>query len=150
MVMQIAGGGGYTPPPPPPKKTTSSAPTTTTASPAATTTAASSSSATSSAAATAPESQAWAQAMARAAAVPPVTVDPGDTLTGIAASHGDSLSSVQNDNPQIPYDPFPYKNLIFPGETVDLPPHEPAQVVPPLDNDSQVRPIIYAYGNAQA
>jgi hypothetical protein len=139
MLARITDGSGY-PPPPPPKKTSSSSSTTT----------ASSSSPTSSTTATPPESQAWAQAMARAAAVPPVTVHPGDTLTGIAASHGDSLSSVQNDNPQIPYDPFPYKNLIFPGEMVDLPPHKPAQVVPPLDNDSQVRPIIYAYGNAQA
>jgi hypothetical protein len=95
--------------------------------------------------------QDWAAAMARAAANAsrPVTVKAGQTLSGIAAAHGDSLPSVQNANPQIPYDPYPYKNLIFPNQTVDLPQRTPAEVVPPIDN-SQIRPIIYALGNAQA
>lgn len=43
------------------------------------------------------------------------TVQPGDTLSGIAASNGISLSAIEADNPQIS-DP----NLIIAGETVNL------------------------------
>ena len=45
-----------------------------------------------------------------------VTVQSGDTLSGIAAAHGDSLASVEGANPGIS-DP----NLIFAGQTVYLP-----------------------------
>lgn len=43
-------------------------------------------------------------------------VQPGDTLSGIAASHGASLASVESANPQIS-DP----NLIYAGETLQIP-----------------------------
>jgi LysM repeat protein len=43
-------------------------------------------------------------------------VQPGDTLSGIAASHGTSLAAVEAANPS-----FTNPNLIFAGQTVDLP-----------------------------
>ena len=43
-------------------------------------------------------------------------VQPGDTLSGIAASHGITLAAVEAANPRIS-DP----NLIYPGQTVEMP-----------------------------
>jgi hypothetical protein len=45
-----------------------------------------------------------------------VTVQPGDTLSGIAAAHGESLGQVEADNPQFSSD----FNLIMVGQTVNL------------------------------
>lgn len=45
-----------------------------------------------------------------------VTVQPGDTLSGIASSHGESLSQVESDNPQFRSD----WNLILVGQTVNI------------------------------
>ena len=42
-------------------------------------------------------------------------VQPGDTLSGIAASHGVTLAAVEAANPRIS-DP----NLIYPGQTVEI------------------------------
>jgi LysM repeat protein len=42
-----------------------------------------------------------------------VTVQPGDTLSGIAAAHGESLATVEADNPQ-----FSDPNLIYVGQHV--------------------------------
>src|SRR3984885_4468165 len=43
-------------------------------------------------------------------------VQPGDTLSGIAASHGASLAAVEAANPQ-----FANPNLIYVGQTVKIP-----------------------------
>ncbi len=43
-------------------------------------------------------------------------VQPGDTLSGIAASHGVSLAAVESANPQ-----FSNPNLIFAGQSVSIP-----------------------------
>jgi hypothetical protein len=43
-------------------------------------------------------------------------VQPGDTLSGIAASHGASLAAVESANPQ-----FANPNLIYVGQTVEIP-----------------------------
>jgi LysM repeat protein len=51
-----------------------------------------------------------------AAALVAYLVQPGDTLSGIAASHGVSLAAVEAANPHLA-DP----NLIYAGQTVDLP-----------------------------
>lgn len=51
----------------------------------------------------------------------PVTVTWGETLSEIAAAHGDTLQQVEQANPQIT-DP----NLIHPGQTVEVPVAEPA------------------------
>jgi len=51
-----------------------------------------------------------------ALALSPVIVHPGDTLSGIAASHGVSLGAVERANPQI-HNP----NLIFAGQAVNIP-----------------------------
>jgi len=48
-------------------------------------------------------------------------VQPGDTLSGIAASHGVSLAAVESANPRIS-DP----NLIYAGQTVEIPKGSPA------------------------
>lgn len=45
-----------------------------------------------------------------------ITVQAGDTLSGIASAHGDSLSAVENANPQIGN-----PNLIYVGNTVYIP-----------------------------
>ena len=54
--------------------------------------------------------------MLAAAALVAYLIKPGDTLSGIAASHGVKLAAVEVANPQI-------KNpdMIFPGQTVKLP-----------------------------
>ena len=54
--------------------------------------------------------------MLAAAALVAYLIKPGDTLSGIAASHGAKLAAVEAANPQI-------KNfdLIYPGETIKLP-----------------------------
>lgn len=54
--------------------------------------------------------------LAALALIAHLTVQPGDTLSGIAASHGVSLSALETANPQIT-DP----DLIFAGQTVNLP-----------------------------
>jgi LysM domain-containing protein len=51
-----------------------------------------------------------------AAALVAYLVQPGDTLSGIAASHGTSLAAVEAANPQISN-----PNLIYAGQTVHLP-----------------------------
>jgi LysM domain len=43
-------------------------------------------------------------------------VQPGDTLSGIAASHGVSLAAIESANPQ-----FSNPNLIFAGQSVSIP-----------------------------
>lgn len=89
--------------------------------------------------------KAWSDAVAQARANSPqqhATVTPGDTLTGIAGSHDDTLPAVEANNPQI-VDP----NLIHSGDWVHLPKQTPAQVVSGVD-DSQIKPIITAMANA--
>ena len=54
--------------------------------------------------------------MLSALALVTVLVQPGDTLSGIAASHGVSLAAIEGANPQI--SDF---NVIYPGESVHLP-----------------------------
>lgn len=54
--------------------------------------------------------------MFAAAALVAYLVQPGDTLSGIAASHGTSLAAVEVANPKLS-DP----NLIYAGQTVELP-----------------------------
>ena len=54
--------------------------------------------------------------MFAAAALVAYLVQPGDTLSGIAASHGASLAAVEAANPKLS-DP----NLIYTGQTVELP-----------------------------
>jgi LysM repeat protein len=51
-----------------------------------------------------------------ALALATILVQPGDTLSGIAASHGVSLAALEGANPQI--SDF---NMIYPGESVHLP-----------------------------
>jgi len=51
-----------------------------------------------------------------AAALVAYLVQPGDTLSGIAASHGVSLAAVEAANPHLAN-----PNLIYTGQTVDLP-----------------------------
>jgi murein DD-endopeptidase MepM/ murein hydrolase activator NlpD len=51
-----------------------------------------------------------------AAALVAYLVQPGDTLSGIAASHGVSLAAVETANPHLAN-----PNLIYAGQTVDLP-----------------------------
>jgi murein DD-endopeptidase MepM/ murein hydrolase activator NlpD len=51
-----------------------------------------------------------------AAALVAYLVQPGDTLSGIAASHGASLAAVEAANPHLAN-----PNLIYVGQTVDLP-----------------------------
>ena len=54
--------------------------------------------------------------MFAAAALVAYLVQPGDTLSGIAASHGASLAAVEAANPSLGN-----PNLIFAGQTVDIP-----------------------------
>jgi hypothetical protein len=56
-----------------------------------------------------------------AAALLAYTVQPGDTLSQIAASHGESLATVEALNP------MPDFNLIFPGQRIRLSGSIPAQ-----------------------
>ncbi len=94
-------------------------------------------------------SQAWADALTRAkidSKQVEVSVIPGETLTGIASSHDDTLSSVESINPDL-YNPLFGYNRIFPGQTVDLPKKTPPEVVSGV-NDSQIQPIITAMANA--
>lgn len=63
-----------------------------------------------------------------------VTVQPGDTLSGIASAHSESLATVESDNPQF-RDNW---NLIFVGQTVNIgggeawtPPSAPAPAFTP-------------------
>jgi hypothetical protein len=51
-----------------------------------------------------------------AAALVAYLIKPGDTLSGIAASHGVKLAAVEVANPQIKN-----PNVIFPGQTIKLP-----------------------------
>ena len=66
-----------------------------------------------------------------------ITVQSGDTLSGIAAANGDSLSAVEGANPQIG-DP----NLIYAGQTVYIPgagssaPSAPSYSPPPSSGNS--------------
>jgi hypothetical protein len=89
--------------------------------------------------------QAWQQAVNRAVGREPhTTVVPGDTLTAISNLFDEGLLGVENDNPQIPN-----KNLIFPGERVNLSkPNPDPEVVPPIGN-KQIQPIIDQYAYAQ-
>jgi LysM repeat protein len=89
--------------------------------------------------------QAWADAVAQAAAnvpQPKTSVLPGATLTSIANKFHVSVSSIAAANPQIPN-----KDLIYTGETVYLPRSLPAQVVAGVDN-SHIKPIITAMADA--
>jgi hypothetical protein len=89
--------------------------------------------------------KAWNDALAQAKANSPqqtVTAKPGDSLASIAGSHGDTLSSVETDNPQV-YPP----DLLHIDQTVRLPKKTPAEVVTGVDN-SQIKPIIRAVANA--
>jgi hypothetical protein len=89
--------------------------------------------------------KAWADAVAQAKANSPqqhVTVKPGDTLTGIAASHNDALPSVEKTNSQIAN-----PNLIYPRQAVYLPKATPPEVVTGVHN-SHVKPIITVMANA--
>lgn len=63
----------------------------------------------------------------------PVTVQAGDTLSGIAASEGVPLSSLEAANPQVS-DP----NVIFAGETVNSPGSSPAASLAPAYQPSSI------------
>lgn len=94
-------------------------------------------------------SQAWADAMTRAkinSKQPEVTVAPRDTLTSIASSHDDTLSSVEALNHDL-YNPMTGFNRISPGQTVILPKKTPPEVVAGVKN-SQIKPIITDLANA--
>ena len=54
--------------------------------------------------------------MLAAAALVAYLIKPGDTLSGIAASHGAKLAAVEAANPQIKN-----FNMIYPGQTIKLP-----------------------------
>ena len=54
--------------------------------------------------------------MLAAAALVAYLIKPGDTLSGIAASHGAKLAAVEAANPQIKN-----FNVIYPGQTIKLP-----------------------------
>jgi hypothetical protein len=71
-----------------------------------------------------------------------VTAKPGDSLASIASGHGDTLSGVETDNPEV-YPP----DLLHIGQVVRLPKKTPAEVVAGVDN-SQIKPIITAMANA--
>jgi hypothetical protein len=89
--------------------------------------------------------KAWNDAVAQAKANSPqqrVTAEPGDSLASIASSHGDMLSSVETDNPQV-YPP----DLLHIGQIVRLPKKTPAEVVTGVNN-SQIKPVITAMANA--
>jgi LysM repeat protein len=128
MELPGSGSGPAVPPLPPPQNQSSSA----VAKPAA----------------PAPDTspaKAWIDAVAQATANSPqqhVTVEPGDTLTGIADHNNATLPGVEKANPQIT-DP----NLIYPRQTVYLPKVTPAEVVTGVNN-TQIKPIITAMANA--
>jgi LysM repeat protein len=89
--------------------------------------------------------KAWADALAQAKANSPqpyVKARPGDSLSSIASRYNDTLTSVEEANPQIHC-----QNLIKSGETVYLPKTAPAQVVTGVDN-SQIKPIITSMAGA--
>lgn len=91
--------------------------------------------------------KAWQEALDQARHNAPrhyVDVRPGDNLSTIAATHQDTLSSVEAANPQIT-DPA----LIHVGDKVALPKKTPAQVVSGVD-DAGVKPIITAMAHANA
>jgi len=91
--------------------------------------------------------KAWSDAVAQARANTPrqtVAAAPGDTMTGIANDHDDTLPGVEAANPQIPC-----PNLIDVGQPIALPKKTPAQVVSGVNN-AQVKPIITAMANANA
>lgn len=69
-----------------------------------------------------------------------VTVQPGDTLSGIASEHGESLSQLESDNPQFSSN----WNLILVGQTVSIgggtawtPPSAPESAPAPSFTPSQ-------------
>lgn len=91
--------------------------------------------------------KAWADAVAQATANSPqqrATVKPGDTLTGVANNHNDTVQRVETANPQIAN-----PNLIYPGQPVYLPKTTPDQVVTGVDN-SHIKPVITAMANANS
>lgn len=61
-----------------------------------------------------------------------VLVQPGDTMSGIAAAHAVSLAAVEADNPQIGN-----PNEIFPGETVYIPSGDSSTAPAPAETPSQ-------------
>src|ERR1700722_15509691 len=71
--------------------------------------------------------------MFAAVALAAYLVQPGDTLSGIAASHSVSLAAVEAANPQISN-----FNLIFAGQTVELPSGSSATAV---ISGSQAAPV---------
>jgi hypothetical protein len=52
-------------------------------------------------------------------------IQPGDTLSGIAASHGVTTAAVEAANPQLPN-----PSLIYPGKTIEVPGGSPASQSP--------------------
>jgi len=66
-----------------------------------------------------------------AAALVAYLVQPGDTLSGIAASHGVSLAAVEAANPHLAN-----PNLIYVGQTVDLPEGSSAKPASPATQGS--------------
>lgn len=91
--------------------------------------------------------KAWDDAVAQAKADSPqqsVTAKPGDSLASIASTHGDTLPSVETENPQV-YPP----DLLHIGQVVRLPKKTPAEVVSGVNN-SRIKPIITAMAHANA
>lgn len=68
------------------------------------------------------------------------TVVTGDTLSGIAANHGQSLSQIEHDNPQIKN-----FNLIYSGQKINLGP--PSSPSPPSPSALPVAGNPGGYGN---
>jgi hypothetical protein len=88
--------------------------------------------------------QAWQELVDRASQV---TVKPGDSLSSIAKSHGETLAEVEAANPDIVK-----KNpdLIYPGQTVHLfGPGTKTQIVPGVSND-QLKEVVTAAALANA
>lgn len=63
-------------------------------------------------------------------------VQPGDTLSGIAASHGVSLAAVESANPQIHnYD------LIYQGQSLEIPSGDHTSSLAPAQGSAQSAPV---------
>lgn len=142
--MVVALGAGY---PPPGRATTTTSAASTSAKGSAGKPASGSAASGSTPAATPSQTAAWDAVVAQARSnspQPTAPVLPGENLTVIADLYGVPLSTVEKDNPQI----VPPNYVVRPGDQLKLPKRTPAQVVPPFDN-SQVKPIIFAYADAE-
>ena len=63
-------------------------------------------------------------------------VQPGDTLSGIAASHGVSLAAVESANPQIRN-----FNIIYQGQSLQVPSGDHTSSLDPVQGSAQSAPV---------